>query len=121
MLALACDSGALIAQQKPLTLEQLEQLQTFDEARNSLDRLRAMVEIGTREKRTQCIRAFGAPGFCECLTTNLPVGASFQGYVQIVTTTKTDLQYQSLSVEDRKMVDAVTKARETCVAKHSGK
>ena len=53
---------------------------------------------------------------CECLGRNLPVVVNFVGYVTIVTQTRNELKYDTLSAEDKGLVDNTRKARDQCLA-----
>ena len=52
--------------------------------------------------------------FCECLRQKLPWPLNFVGYVTIVTQTKKELKYNTLSAEDKVIVDVARKARDQC-------
>jgi hypothetical protein len=67
------------------------------------------------EKRLQCLTAVANEPFCECLRRNLPVVINFLGYVHIVTQTKEELKYNTLSAEDKKIVDSTRNARDQCI------
>jgi hypothetical protein len=69
----------------------------------------------TNAKKMECVTAIANEALCECLTRNLPVTVSFVNYVVIVTQTKEDLKYASLSAEDKSIVDNTRNARDKCV------
>src|SRR2546423_14996029 len=82
------------------TLEQLDSREQFKSTLDRLDELKVLADKITRDKRAHCIRAFGHPEFCECLSQQTPVGASFQTYVAVVTQTKDELSDATLSSDD---------------------
>lgn len=101
----------------PPTLKELDQLKLGDDARGSLERLEVLAKEMVREKRFQCLRAFGDTAFCGCLSEQLPVGATFLTYVQIVGSSKEALGYSKLSADDKLIIDNALSAREVCVGK----
>jgi len=103
----------LVAQGSPPTLEELDRSNVLEE----LQRMHVLVDKIVRDRRLQCIRAFGDPDFCDCLTTELPVGASFITYVQVVTSTRDALKSADLS---KQLVDNIIATRERCVRRSHG-
>src|SRR5262245_55213723 len=97
------------------TLEQQEQLNLFEKAISKADQLRALVERIGQERRSQCMAAVASEAFCECLGQKLPVAINFVDYVGIITRTKEELKYNTLSAEDKGVVDITRKARDQCV------
>src|SRR5262245_28852693 len=59
--------------------------------------------------------AVASEAFCECLGQKLPVAINFVDYVGIITRTKEELKYSTLSAEDKGVVDITRKARDQCV------
>ena len=99
------------------TLEELDRTKALDDL---VKRIQTAVTGMTREKLNHCLRAFGSPTFCTCLSEQLPVGASFMGYVQVATSTKEELGYGGLGKDDKAIFDGIIKAREICVRKAHG-
>ena len=108
------------------TLEELERQEkadaqmykttkSFQKLEQSAQELSTLVEEMSRKKETNCLKAFGNSKFCACLREKTPVGISFMGYIQVTTSTKEELKYNSLSKQDKEMVDNTLKAREQCV------
>lgn len=98
----------------PATLEEMDTTGRLDDLQSAVE---AAINKVVRAKRSQCLRAFGDPDFCTCLSEELPVGASFANYVRVVTTAKEDLAYAGLSKDDKQAVDNIIAAREACVRK----
>jgi hypothetical protein len=98
------------------TLEQQEQMNQLDKALGEIDKARALIEIIDKERRSQCMAAVANESLCDCLGRNLPVVVNFVGYVTIVTQTKNELKYDTLSAEDKGIVDNTRKARDQCLA-----
>lgn len=101
---------------KPLTKEQLEKLNAYEEALSSLDALKTKVEDLSRQRKADCLMAIGHDGFCDCINSKLPFVVAFGAYVKVMTTPKADLGYDQASADDRKVLDGTLSARETCVA-----
>lgn len=101
---------------QPLTKEQIERLEGGFNAREELDSLKKSMDAIIRKRGINCIKAFGHDRFCKCLNENLSVGLTFQDYVGVITNTKDELNYVSLSTEQKKMVDNAIKTRDQCVA-----
>jgi hypothetical protein len=100
---------------KPPTLEELDRTGQLDDFIGRLTELQALAGRLSKQKYAQCVRAFGHAAFCECLTNKTPVGASFDTYVRVVTSTKDELSYANLTKDDKALVDTTIAAREECV------
>ena len=76
------------------------------------------MEIGgiTRQKYSDCMKAFGNQKFCQCLRDKSPVGIDFASYIKVVTTTKEELGYAKSDKETKQLIDNALKAREACVS-----
>jgi hypothetical protein len=96
-------------------LEQQEQLNQIEKAVTAIDDLAALTDKMGKEKRHQCMTAVANEPFCECLGEKLPVVINFLGYVHIVTQTKEELKYNTLSAEDKRVVDNTRNARDQCL------
>ena len=70
----------------------------------------------SRQKYSDCMKAFGNQKFCQCLRDKSPVGIDFAGYVKVVTTTKEELGYSKMDNETKQLIDNALKAREVCVS-----
>jgi len=105
---------------KPPTLEDMDSVRGLEALQAKSEQALALLAQISREKRTDCVSAFGDPTFCDCLRDNLPVAVSFLSYVQMVTTSKEKLGYAKLSTEQKVLVDNTLAAREVCVSKHLG-
>jgi hypothetical protein len=97
------------------TLEQQEQVNQLERAIGKLDQLKAAAEAIAQEKKSQCMAAVASEAFCECLGQKLPFTISFVDYVAIVVRTKEELKYNTLSAEDKGVVDNTRQARDQCL------
>jgi len=97
------------------SLEEREHLNHVEKAISAIDRLMTLTESMSKEKKLQCLTAVANEPFCECLTQSLPVVINFVQYVAIITTTKEDLKYNTLSRDDRLAVDNTRAARDQCI------
>jgi hypothetical protein len=97
------------------TLEQQEQMNQLERAISKLDQLKTAVETMGQERRSQCMAAVASEAFCECLGQKLPVVINFVDYVTIVVRTREELKYNTLSAEDKGVVDNTRKVRDQCV------
>jgi hypothetical protein len=104
-----------------MSAEQIQKLDSLNHAMESLDKLGKLADSMTRQKKSDCLKAFGNQDFCQCLSDNLPVPVSFELYVTIVTTPKDKLGYSELDQENKDIVDVTINAREKCVKKQTTK
>lgn len=102
-----------------MSAEQIQKIDSLNHAMESLDKLEKLTDSMTRQKESDCLKAFGSQNFCKCLSENLPVPVSFELYVTIVTTPKDKLGYSELDQENKDVVDVTINAREKCVKKQS--
>jgi hypothetical protein len=102
----------LTAPAYPQNLEQQEQM---NKVLGAIDQLGSTIDKIAKERRLQCIAAIANEPFCECLGRNLPVAINFVNYVALVTQTKEELKYNTLSAEDKQIVDNTRAARDECV------
>jgi hypothetical protein len=100
---------------KPLTVDQIRELDEMTDAVQQIEKLQQDLKVLTRQRRTDCLLAFGHAAFCECLMSNLPLEINLRGYVEIVTTPKDKLGYSKLSKDHRLLVDNSFAARNKCV------
>lgn len=100
---------------KPMPVETVHQLDSFEKALDATKELELLVERISKQKFSDCMKAFGNPEFCQCLRDNSPVGIDFVGYIKVVTTTKDDLGYSNTDNETKQLIDNTIKAREVCV------
>lgn len=101
----------------PSELETMQKIGPIESAMEKADELKRMVDSMSRQKYSECLMAFGNIRFCSCLRDSSPVGINFQGYIQVVTTSKEMLGYSKATNENKKLIDATLKSREICVAK----
>lgn len=114
------DSYAEDKKEKPLTKEQLEELDAFSSFPEQMDILLKQMEIMTKKRLNNCLKAFGDDKFCGCLNDNLPVGVDFQLYIASTIFSKDELKYKSLSETDKTLIDNAVKIRNLCVNKKHG-
>ena len=57
------------------------------------------------KKKSECLSAFPSEEFCECISKNTSVGITFSPYIAIVTHTKDELKYGTISNLNKQMVD----------------
>jgi hypothetical protein len=99
----------------PMPLDTQEQAAQINRALTALDNYKASINQFVADKTAECMKAIGNPDFCSCIANKSPGNISFVGYVQIVTKTKEELEYDSLTPEHKKMVDLSRTARDQCV------
>jgi len=100
---------------KTMPVETMHQIDSLDKALDAAKELELLVDRMSRQKYSDCMKAFGNPKFCQCLRDKSPVGIDFAGYVKVVTTTKEELGYSKTDKETKQLIDNALKAREVCV------
>lgn len=113
--ALLMISSPTWAQQTPPSIQQLKTLELLEDFTDKIDTLMDATDAMTRERRSECLQAFGHEQFCGCLTETLPVAWNFAQYVSITTGTKEENGYAGLDEELKGAYDMVAPAREHCV------
>jgi len=98
-----------------------KQKAAVNEAVTALDELKASADNVVETKRLECLSVVGNAAFCTCVTGELPMAVSFLQYAGIVTRTKSELDYDALSKNDKLLADATYAAREMCVDRTFGK
>ncbi|HEY5974039.1 MAG TPA: hypothetical protein VIU41_04795 [Geobacteraceae bacterium] len=93
-----------------------EKIRLLEQQIQELKTLQAQQAVG-KQKAEQCLKAVGRDKFCNCLGENLPVAVSFEQYIHTMVTSKEELGYSAMPLEQKKVVDATLEARETCVEK----
>jgi len=82
----------------------------------AFDSLDVELEQATLAKFEACRRAFGDEKFCQCLSSKLPIGLVFDGYIQAVTKSRHELGYEDFYAHEKKMIDRAKTVRDECVA-----
>ncbi len=100
---------------KTMPVETMHQIDSLENALDATKELELLVESISRQKFSDCMKAFGNQNFCQCLREKSPVGVDFAGYVKVVTTTKDELGYSKADKETKRLIDNTLKAREVCV------
>jgi hypothetical protein len=108
-----------IAPPKQMPVETIQKIDNIDKALDSVKDMELHVDRLSRQKYSDCMKAFGNHLFCTCLKDKSPVGVDFLGYVKVVTTSKEDLGYGQADTETKSLIDNTLAAREVCVG--SGK
>jgi hypothetical protein len=98
-----------------------KQKEEVNEALDALHDLEALGDNAIEQKRLECLSAIGNSTFCACVTAEVPMGVNFLQYVGIVTRTKAELGYDTLSKNDKLLADSTYAAREVCVNRVFGK
>ncbi len=106
---------------KPLSKEQLEQLESGDKTIEALEEFQKAVKEASRKRYFACMKAFGHEAFCECLNKNIAIGLDFTGYVLAVTHTKEELGYSARSNDDKQLIDNAIRVRDQCVGVVKGR
>ena len=98
------------------SLEQLEMEFLLDQASRAFEKPNLSIEQISADFKFRCLRAVGHAAFCECLVKWRPYSLHFEQYVAIITRTKAELAYDTLSDISKSIVDKVYGLRERCVA-----
>lgn len=101
---------------KTMPVETMQQIDNLDKALESIKKLELLTDSISRQKYSDCLKAFGNQNFCQCLRDKSPVGIDFAGYIKVVTTTKEELGYSKTDKETKQLIDNTLKARESCVS-----
>lgn len=101
--------------QQDLPLEQRQKLADIEKAIAAMNKLKAMSEEISQEKKQACLKAFGHTKFCGCLADHAPIALSFQQYISVVTHSKDENKYSTLNSENKKIYDLALAARDQCV------
>ncbi len=100
---------------KPLSKESLDSLEAREDVSVLLNKMYLLLDEIQRKRNYQCLKVFGHSKFCNCINKNMATGLSFWHYVQVLASTKEELDYSNLSEEDQLLVDNALKVREQCV------
>jgi hypothetical protein len=98
------------------SLEEIRKVEALQNFSDKLDELSVAFEAHSRARRTQCLKAFGDPRFCACISDKLAVAWSFADYVAITTRTKEENGYEILESDLKVAYDRVGPVRDECVA-----
>ncbi len=101
---------------KPLTKAQIEKLEGYQKAIDSLEDMKRQVTRDTEKKYSGCMKAIGSPKFCECIKNKTPVGVTFPQYVVLMGLSDEDLAKAKASgEEERGIIENSLEASEKCV------
>ena len=89
----------------------------LNESLKEVEKWAALQKKISRQRKNDCLEAFGHSKFCNCLDTNLHWVINFDSYIRIMTspTLKTST---IRSDDERTAVESVFKSRERCVEKY---
>src|ERR1051325_4136634 len=73
---------------KTMPVETMQQIDNLEKALEKAKELELLADSISRQKYSDCLKAFGNQKFCQCLRDKSPVGIDFAGYIKVVTTTK---------------------------------
>lgn len=107
-------AGGAFAQQD-MPLEQRQKLADIEKAITSIDKLKVIIDEMSQARKQECLKAFGHTKFCGCIAENVPVALTFQQYISVVTHSKAENNYSSLSKDEKKIYDLTGTARDQCV------
>lgn len=74
-------------------------------------------QVESRVKFDDCMKAVDREKFCSCVSDNLPREVSFEQYVHIQVTPREKLGYETMTAEQKKVVDRTSAVREKCIEK----
>lgn len=98
------------------TIADVEQDENIAKAEDMLNRMKALSDEISNEKKYECIKSFGHKPFCDCIVSKLPVNVNFKLYIAITTSGKEKVGYSKLKREDKERVDYTLGARNQCVS-----
>jgi hypothetical protein len=97
-------------------LEELEMEYLLEQATQAFEKPKLPIEQISADFKFRCLRAVGDSAFCDCLVKKRPYSLHFEQYVGIITRTKAELAYDTLSDISKGIVDKVYGLRDECVA-----
>lgn len=100
---------------KTASVETIHQLDSVEQILDATKKLELTVDRMSRQKISDCMRAFGNQKFCQCLADKSPIGIDLVGYITVVISTKDALGYPRADQKAKRLIDNTLKARETCV------
>ena len=115
LFAALASSTMIPAQGREPSLEELEVEYRLNQASRTFVRQDLSLEQMSADFQYRCLRAIGDGELYRCLVENRPYILRFEQYVGISSRTKAELDYDTLSVSGRKIVDRVFRVRDSCV------
>ena len=115
LFAALAPSAIPAAQGREPNLEELEMEYRLGQASRAFERQGLSMEQMSADFQYRCLRAVGDGALCGCLVVKRPYILRFEQYVGISSRTKAELDYDTLSVSGRKIVDRVFRIRDSCV------
>jgi len=109
MLCISLSASAAFGQD-----DVMEKIRLLEQQIQELKLLKEQQSI-TAQKFTDCMRAVDRDKFCTCVGNNLPREIGFEQYVHTLLTPREKLGYDSMNVEQKKVVDATIAVREKCI------
>ncbi len=101
--------------EKPLTREQVEKLESYDKALDVVRDARRQIEKTSKEFFSDCLKAIGHTKFCNCIKEKRPAVFSFNEYISITISSKDELKYSQQPKDIKQAIDETLKARDQCV------
>ena len=117
LFAVLALSAATPVQGREPSLEELEMEHRLDQASRIFEKHDLSIEQISADFNYRCLRAIGDSAFCECLVKKRPYILRFEQYVGISSSTKAELDYDTLSDNGKKIVDEVILVRDECIAR----
>jgi hypothetical protein len=94
-------------------LKIVEQNESFEKIKNSLEQLKVSAEKITTQKYYDCLKVVGNNQFCTCIRDNLPVSVDWDMYNFILTSDKQALR-NNVNENDKNLIELTFKARNMC-------
>ena len=117
LFALLALCAASHSEERGPGLEELEMEFLLGQATRAFEKPKLPIEQISADFRFRCLRAVGDTAFCKCLVEKRPYSLDFQQYVGIITRTRAELAYDTLSDSGKSLVDEVYGLREECVTR----
>ena len=109
-------SGASQDGKRPLTIEQITQIEHRENPKTDKKTVWGMLNSTTYARNVNCMKAFGNARFCKCLGDTLPAFLTFKDYIVIVTSTVSQVNFTDMTAEEKlKLYNSTINAREKCV------
>lgn len=108
---LCCAASAECAQD-----DVMEKIRLLEQQIQELKALKQQQAV-TGVKMDHCMKAVAREKFCTCVSDNLPREVSFEQYVHTLVTAREKLGYETMTPEQKKVVDVTLDTREKCIEK----
>ena len=115
LFAVLAFSATWLVHSREPSLDALELEYHLDQASRAFEKHDLSIEQISADFQYRCLRAIGDPALCRCLVEKRPYILRFEQYVGISSRTRAELDYDTLNVSGRKIVDKVFLVRDDCV------